>query len=54
MLRSALPRYRPRYTAVAYLVTDPTPAWASDPLFAAAVLLIPILVMKCLSRYTPA
>ena len=36
MLRFALPRYRPRYIAVTYLVTDPTPARASDPLFAAA------------------
>ena len=29
MLRFALPRYRPRYLAVQYLVTDPTPAGAS-------------------------
>ena len=36
MLRFALPRYRPRYVAVTHLVTDPTPARASDPLFAAA------------------
>ena len=31
MLRFALPRCRPRYIAVTYLVTDPTPARASDP-----------------------
>ena len=33
MLRFALPRYRPRYIAVTYLVTDPTPTRASDPPF---------------------
>ena len=31
MLRFALPRYIPRYIAVTYLVTDPTPTRASDP-----------------------
>ena len=36
MLLFALPRYRSRYIAVTYLVADPTPALASDPLFAAA------------------
>ena len=38
MLRFALPRdrFRPRYIAVSYLVTDPAPARASDPFFAAA------------------
>ena len=33
VLRFALPRYRPRYIAVTYLVTDPAPARASDPAF---------------------
>ena len=36
MLRFVLPRYRHRYIAVTYLVADPTPARASDPLFATA------------------
>ena len=33
VLRFALPRHRPRYTAVTYLVTEPTPARACDPPF---------------------
>ena len=33
VLRFALPRFRPRYVAVTYLVADPSPAWASDPPF---------------------
>ena len=31
MLRFALPRYRPRYIAVTYLVTDPAPAGPATP-----------------------
>ena len=39
MLRFVSPCYRPRYIAVAYLVTDPAPAcWASDPPFCRSLL----------------
>ena len=33
MLRFALPRYRPRYIAVTYLVADPTPSPGQRPRF---------------------
>ena len=53
MLRFALPRYRPCYIAVTYLVADPTPARASDPLFAAAWLALLSAVTYLVADPTP-
>ena len=49
----ALPCYRPRFIAVTYLVTDPTPARASDPAFCRSLACVEWSCFACCAFYRP-